>query len=710
MEFVYQTLLWNAIGATVLSILVVVVTKFVRHPPLVHFLWLLVLLKLIVLPLRSVEIHIPRSTSAAGVSAAAPVSHPQIVPAEIASEAVVEQGSPIGLDRATIGRHENVQPRDSLAVRPPPVSLDLPLLTEAAQVPDAPNTVDRRAGDFASGRSSPEKKSETAIPLTARITPVPWSWASSLRVAGWVWLVGSVLWFAVAALRVMRFERCRRQAAIAPALLQAEARRLARQLGLTRCPIICVVQGRLPPMLWAMTGRATILLPSHLLEQISPSQQAMVLAHEMAHFARRDHWFRWLDVIVLGVYWWFPVAWWARRQLHHAAEECCDAWVVWLFPKGARCYARLLLETIDFLSAARPHLPVGASSLGRFHFYSLQRRFRMILSKSMTRRLPWSMRVTAVLLGLAVLSVSARGVWGQAAKAPAVKPKTPEAAEDKADAPAPKAAESIIDVAKQPGAATEIAPAGAAENKVQAASGLPSTPGTPTTPASEPTVPAGVPPTPASVPTVSAGALPPPMSAPVVAPGAPPPPMVGVARPSAAPSPAAGLPPAEQSVTVSNAADPLVSGAVPPLGEALTPLQQPGANAFPAVAPVPNRVLPTTMQQSNVEQRLQRLEALTSQILQELRRSRRRNPETALDVLAAPSSDATQASQLHAVDDQIRGLVAEMNRMQVRLAKLKDARAKLASQLRPDDPRSIVPTREDEPRASDPTVPDPGVR
>ena len=55
-------------------------------------------------------------------------------------------------------------------------------------------------------------------------------------------------------------------------------------------------------------------------------EQDAVLAHELAHLKRRDHWVRRLEAIVLGLYWWYPGAWWARRQLERAEEECCDAW------------------------------------------------------------------------------------------------------------------------------------------------------------------------------------------------------------------------------------------------------------------------------------------------------------------------------------------------------------------------------------------------
>ncbi|MGO9115100.1 MAG: M56 family metallopeptidase [Thermoguttaceae bacterium] len=520
---------------------------------------------------------------------------------------------------------------DSPAVLPTRANIELPLLAETPQPSHRPDTLDSRVRSLTPEVPLPERRPATGITPTASVASAPWSWESLLPVAAWVWLAGSALWFAMAALRVMRFERCRRQAELAPAALQAEARRMARQLGLACCPAICVVQGCLPPVLWAMTGKATILFPAPLLEQMPPSQQAMVVAHELAHFARRDHWFRWLELFVLGIYWWFPVAWWARRQLHHAAEQCCDAWVIWLFPSGARSYAQSLLETIDFLSGARVFLPVGASSLGQLHFHSLQRRFRMILSRSMTRRMPWSMRITAALVGMAILSFSARGVWGQGAlpKATETKPATPATTESTA----------------------ETLPVGPANNQPQAPSALPS---------------AGAPPSAGLAPTTPAGV----------------PPVAG----SALPTPAGGFP----------------AGALPAANPASLPPNV-------GIGPVPIMPFPAP-QQNNVELRLQRLEAVTNQILQELRSLRRQNTGAAPSQVVpfqAVTSDYSglNAAQLNAVDQQIRALAAEMKALQDRMERLQDTRAKLARQNAKKVPRSDAPVLESDPSTTPPAAP-----
>ena len=71
-------------------------------------------------------------------------------------------------------------------------------------------------------------------------------------------------------------------------------------------PEILVVDAKVPPMMWAFGRRARMVLPSGLLDTMGHDEQAGLIAHELAHLKRRDHWIRWFEFVVLGVYWWNP--------------------------------------------------------------------------------------------------------------------------------------------------------------------------------------------------------------------------------------------------------------------------------------------------------------------------------------------------------------------------------------------------------------------
>ena len=97
-------------------------------------------------------------------------------------------------------------------------------------------------------------------------------------------------------------------------------------------------------MLWAVVGRPRILLPRTLWTGFDPDHREAVLAHELAHLARGDHWMRRFELVVLALYWWCPVAWIAVRELRRAEEACCDARVLGVVPDRAVAYAEALVR------------------------------------------------------------------------------------------------------------------------------------------------------------------------------------------------------------------------------------------------------------------------------------------------------------------------------------------------------------------------------
>jgi beta-lactamase regulating signal transducer with metallopeptidase domain len=256
-----------------------------------------------------------------------------------------------------------------------------------------------------------------------------------------LWATGSVLWWALAGWRVYRFQILLRHAQPAPPDLQAHAGRLAARFGRTRCPGVWLVPGPLSPMLWALAGTPRLLLPADLWDRLSDEQRDTLLLHELAHWHRGDHWVRRLELLVLGLYWWHPVAWWARRQLQEVEEQCCDAWVVWGLPESAAAYADALVTTLAFLSRPQAALPIGASGMGRLH--PVKRRLSMILRGTTPRALTWPAFV-ALLALVALLPL--RPTWAVPGT-----PDEPAVEAATADPPAAQATEKLPPVSPSVG-------------------------------------------------------------------------------------------------------------------------------------------------------------------------------------------------------------------------------------------------------------------
>ena len=86
------------------------------------------------------------------------------------------------------------------------------------------------------------------------------------------------------------------------------------------------------------------------------------------------------------MYWWFPVAWLAVRQLRRAEEACCDARVVAAVPGRAAAYAEALVETVAFVSCPG-WVPLASGGAARAS--QLTRRVTMILCDPAPPRLRW---------------------------------------------------------------------------------------------------------------------------------------------------------------------------------------------------------------------------------------------------------------------------------------------------------------------------------
>jgi RND family efflux transporter MFP subunit len=227
--------------------------------------------------------------------------------------------------------------------------------------------------------------------------------AAAANTTAAVWLGGVIAWWSLSALRVVHFRRLIRAGSPAPPELCERIERMAKRLGLSQSPLALILPARVPPMVWVpLAGRPHLALPEELWNSLELAQQEAVLAHELAHLRRRDHWVRRLEALVCGLYWWYPVAWWARREIERAEEECCDHWVLWALPAAAAAYAETLVATAAFLSVERRTLPLGVSGVGRLR--PLKWRLEMILSEPATIRLQrYTMPAIWILGALALL-------------------------------------------------------------------------------------------------------------------------------------------------------------------------------------------------------------------------------------------------------------------------------------------------------------------
>ena len=138
--------------------------------------------------------------------------------------------------------------------------------------------------------------------------------------AGWVWLIGlgAMLLYAL-----VSYLRLRRRVSVS----------LCVRENIYLCDAIS------SPFILGVV-KPHIYLPSGLDEV----QRQNVLAHEQAHLARRDHWWKPLGFTLLAVYWFNPVLWLAYTLLCRDIELACDERVIRTMDESAvKTYSTVLL-------------------------------------------------------------------------------------------------------------------------------------------------------------------------------------------------------------------------------------------------------------------------------------------------------------------------------------------------------------------------------
>jgi beta-lactamase regulating signal transducer with metallopeptidase domain len=341
--------LFNAAAASVLGVLAAWARRFryfQSRPALMHVLWLLVLAKLVAPPIVQVPMLVGSS------------------------------------------RPNNVQ-------RPAVSALHGTSLAPAA------GTNHGRA--FETLESGAE---QTRRPETASGIGVSLSWRAvllSLSLSGTLLLVG---WGSV---QHARFVTLFRQAASADERLKFIAQAAAERMGVGGRPTIYLVDATVSPFLWPRLSGPVIGIPKSLVRELSDEQLGCVICHELAHWLRRDHWANLFALLVNALYWWHPVAWWARGEMRAAQETCCDGLALSAGGLKRRCYAETLLTALEFVQANQLLQPALASGFGGSS--SLQRRFEMIASFSGNgSRLPrwWSVAVSAAVASMLCIPTGAQ--------------------------------------------------------------------------------------------------------------------------------------------------------------------------------------------------------------------------------------------------------------------------------------------------------------
>ena len=161
-----------------------------------------------------------------------------------------------------------------------------------------------------------------------------------------IWVLGMA---AVISLLVIRMKRLRKwhreqeeKRTIPPWFLDLMVA-TAKRLKLERLPAIVFSDEVASPAVYGVF-HPVLLLPARSAD-LSREEAEHVLMHELAHLKRGDLWWHGLLLLLQIVYWFNPLLMWARRQIKHVRELCCDLTVASHLREKTMEYRKTLLDT-----------------------------------------------------------------------------------------------------------------------------------------------------------------------------------------------------------------------------------------------------------------------------------------------------------------------------------------------------------------------------
>lgn len=341
---------WNLLIVLPLALAVWLLcrTRLLRErPALCHVAWLLVLLKLVTPPLVPIRVNlIPVMPTG--------VSHVSTVTTE------------------TVAASGFSDDADSLQHLSAPSEAVPKISSPASKSAAATLSVSL---DVDSSLPSPE----------AEVRAPRFSWQSTLVVAMGLSLTVSLGVWIRAYQQYRRIRRFFKPREMEPRRASMLLRDVAVRFELSSLPRLYVLDAQISPMLWAEPGRSAIILPRRLTDAFDEQALRAILAHELAHFVRRDQWTSLFAFFVTTLFWWHPVAWLARREMLAAAEASCDALALERIGIARKSYAETLVTVVDFVTLQKGMR--SAFGLGYGGSHSLRRRVELLATMSATPRL-----------------------------------------------------------------------------------------------------------------------------------------------------------------------------------------------------------------------------------------------------------------------------------------------------------------------------------
>jgi beta-lactamase regulating signal transducer with metallopeptidase domain/ketosteroid isomerase-like protein len=168
----------------------------------------------------------------------------------------------------------------------------------------------------------------------------------------------------------------------------------AKKLSIERLPSIVFSIEAVTPAVYGVF-HPVLLLPEKYIDALSEEEAEHVLLHELAHVKRGDLIVHGICLLLQIIYWFNPLLIWARKQMKHIREICCDLTIANVLRDKTVGYRQTLVNTARELLTES--LEPGMGLLGLF-----EEPFRLISRLKWLEKKSWENRRMASGVAIAV--------------------------------------------------------------------------------------------------------------------------------------------------------------------------------------------------------------------------------------------------------------------------------------------------------------------
>jgi HEAT repeat protein len=249
-----------------------------------------------------------------------------------------------GILTATVQLRFDVQPKGTVSLRKPAV-----VASHSAPAPRI-----ERASPAPVGLPELQTPPSNAPATADAITPSASTSPATIAVSAWAF-IALVLGLSYAARRLILVGRIGDRRGVQDGRVLDALGELSRDAGLRIVPRLTTTVRISSPI---ALGVREICVPETALTDLDLEQQRSMLAHELAHLARRDPLWLALASLIERVLWIQPLNRVASRHIATSAEYLCDEWAVRRTGSGV-ALARCLAQVAEWIQASPLGVPVA---------------------------------------------------------------------------------------------------------------------------------------------------------------------------------------------------------------------------------------------------------------------------------------------------------------------------------------------------------------